>query len=38
MLIIKMNRTLIVFESEVDDDGDVENNSHGAWVDGGVNK
>lgn len=38
MLIIKMDRTLIVFRSEADNDGDVENNSHGVWVDGGVNK
>lgn len=38
MLIIKMDRTLIVFESEADDGGDIENNSHSAWLDGGVNK
>lgn len=37
MLIIKMDRTLIVFGSEADD-GDIENNSHSAWLDGGVNK
>lgn len=33
-----MDRTVIVLQNEGDGDGDAENNSHGAYVDGGVDK
>ena len=35
---VKMDRNLTALESECDGDGDGENNSQGAWVDGGVTK
>lgn len=33
-----MDRTIIVLQNEAEGEGDVENNSHAAEVDGGVNK